>query len=337
MISSLSEVTKQLNLHKSILIKVVLHWHEKKVYSFGWSSQVGPQISTQARCWHETQSIHSSEIKTLDHLYEEELSKIPQNCVRLISGNSTPLLEFPVKLNVFSKPLRVSRYWIHLSKLSKALTGSRFVRLLWTANHGFTCALAFITSALILAVCLRSSVGFGYIQCRCVRTRRTVATKRVLYVWVWACFERTDWSTLCSLSQNSNRWVTEVMKPEGLPKWPPRAEPSSRPAADLIDQPQGLVYESLTLRYVIVDPSTCSPFPHPAPPADRWQQTGNVWLGYAEQTLAATWRLDMAYICSPHQPASQHLTWGSLLSVSGPVAPSLSSPCLSALTVALLL
>lgn len=30
-------------------------------------------------------------------------------------------------------------------------------------------------------------------------------------------------------------------------------------------------------------------------------QTGSVWLGYAEQTLAATWWLDMAYICSPHQ------------------------------------
>lgn len=35
------------------------------------------------------------------------------------------------------------------------------------------------------------------------------------------------------------------------------------------------------------------------PTDDR--QTGSVWLGYAEQTPAATWWLDTAYICSLHQ------------------------------------
>lgn len=82
----------------------------------------------------------------------------------------------------------------------------------------------------------------------------------------------------------------------------PSAKHSTTPAADLIESPRGLAYESLTRRCVIIDPL------HPHPPlADgrpcrqMTAQTGSVWLGYTEQTLAATWWLDMAYICSPHQ------------------------------------
>lgn len=43
------------------------------------------------------------------------------------------------------------------------------------------------------------------------------------------------------------------------------------------------------------------PFAEGRPCRQMTAQTGNVWLGYTEQTLAATWWLDMAYICSSHQ------------------------------------
>lgn len=86
-------------------------------------------------------------------------------------------------------------------------------------------------------------------------------------------------------------------------------------AEDLIELPQGLDYESLTGWCVIIDPFTYTHIQtHTASVADgrscrqMTAQTGNVWLGYAEQTLAATWRLHTAYICFPHQPVSPHLT-----------------------------
>lgn len=56
-------------------------------------------------------------------------------------------------------------------------------------------------------------------------------------------------------------------------------------------------------------------------------QTGSVWLGYTEQTLAATWWLDIAYICSSHQrhqgPAACITALSSRLSVLH-LSPSLS-------------
>lgn len=62
-----------------------------------------------------------------------------------------------------------------------------------------------------------------------------------------------------------------------------------------------VLYGSLTHRGVIVDPSKTPPSCHrEALPTDD-RQTGSVWLGYTEQTLAATWWLDTAYICSLHQ------------------------------------
>lgn len=59
-----------------------------------------------------------------------------------------------------------------------------------------------------------------------------------------------------------------------------------------------LVYESLT---------PCHHWPPHAVGRPRRQmtaQTGSVRSGYTEQTLAATWRLDMVYICFSHQLTS---------------------------------
>jgi len=125
------------------------------------------------------------------------------------------------------------------------------------------------------------------------------------------------WFKLYNLSCNGNQSVTKVMKLEQLWRGP-CATHSFPPKADLIERPQGLAYESLTQWCVIIDPSTyTNPLPcHRRPCRQMTAQTGNVWLGYTEQTLAATWWLDMAYICSSHQLVSQHLTPVCLFSIT---------------------
>lgn len=71
---------------------------------------------------------------------------------------------------------------------------------------------------------------------------------------------------------------------------------------------------------VIVDPSRSPLSCHrEALPTDD-RQTGSVWLGYAEQTLAATWWLDRSYICSLHQHQWRPWALGVWLSFLAPSA-----------------
>lgn len=103
----------------------------------------------------------------------------------------------------------------------------------------------------------------------------------------------------------------------------PSAKHSTTPAADLIESPRGLAYESLTRRCVIIDPL----HPHPPSPtgglADRWRRRQEVsdWV-----TLNKHWQLPDGWIWPtsvPHisaardpQLVSQHLAPGSLFCVS---------------------
>lgn len=106
------------------------------------------------------------------------------------------------------------------------------------------------------------------------------------------------------LSCDGSKSITKMMEAESLLACPP---PFLNQQQIIEEAPGVWVYGSLTRRCVIVDPFTAPSLTTRRPCRRMTAQTGSVWLGYTEQTLAATWWLDTAYICSPNQHR-----WGPL-------------------------